>query len=337
MGPTERVRVVQYGIGPIGLMAIRAILARRDLELVGAIDGDPIKEQRDVADLSGLRRPSGIRVTNKPQDVLAVKRPQVVLHTTQSTLEDVFPQLQHCLESGASVVSTCEELLYPRIRQPKLARELDQLARAKDAVVLGTGINPGFVMDTMAVAASAPCMEVRSVRVERVVDAATRREPIQRKVGAGLTPGQFRGRRTKGEVGHKGLFESLHLVAHGLGWELEKVTERVSPVLSNRTIKTPYLTVKKGQVAGIHHVCRGYHAGKQVAHLDLQMFVGAKKPVDRIAIKGKPEVKLVLEGGVPGDEAAVSMLLNTITGALAARPGLRTMLEIPVPRFKSWC
>ena len=167
MGPTERVRVVQYGIGPIGLMTIRAILARRDLELVGAIDVDPTKEQRDVADLSGLRRPSGIRVTNRPQEVLAVKRPQVVLHTTQSALEDVFPQLRHCLESGASVVSTCEELVYPRVRQPKLARELDQLARAKDAVVLGTGVNPGFVMDTMAVAASAPCMEVRSVRVER--------------------------------------------------------------------------------------------------------------------------------------------------------------------------
>jgi 4-hydroxy-tetrahydrodipicolinate reductase len=201
--------------------------------------------------------------------------------------------------------------------------------------VLGTGINPGFVMDTMAVAASAPCMEVRSVRVERIVDVGTRREPLQRKVGAGLTPGQFRGRRTKGEVGHKGLFESLHLVAYGLGWQLDKVTERVSPVLSHRTVKTPYLTVKKGQVAGIHQICRGYHDGKEVAHLDLQMFVGAKKPVDRISIKGKPEVNLVLEGGVPGD-ATASMLLNTITGVLAARPGLRTMLEIPVPRFKSW-
>jgi len=336
MGSTEQVRVVQYGIGSIGLMAIRAILARRDLELVGAIDVDPTKEQRDVADLSGLKRPSGIRVTNRPQEVLAVKRPQVVLHTTQSTLKDVFPQLRLCLESGASVVSTCEELLFPRIRQPKLARELDQLARAKDAVVLGTGINPGFVMDTMAVAASAPCMEVRSVRVERIVDAATCREPLQRKIGAGLTPGQFRGRRSKGVLGHKGLFESLHLVAHGLGWELGRVTERVSPVLSNRTIKTPHLTVKKGDVAGIHHVCRGYRDGKEVVHLDLQMFVGAKKPVDRIAIQGKPDVNLVLEGGIPGDEATVSMLLNTITGVLAARPGLRTMLEIPVPRFKAW-
>jgi 4-hydroxy-tetrahydrodipicolinate reductase len=251
-------------------------------------------------------------------------------------LKDVFPQILHCLESGASVISTCEELLFPRIRQPKLAREIDQLARAKDAVVLGTGINPGFVMDTMAVTASAPCMEVRSVRVERLVDAAMRREPLQRKVGAGLTPGQFRGRRSKGELGHMGLFESLHLVAHGLGWELDRVTERVSPVLSPRTIKTPDLTVKKGNVAGIHHVCRGYRNGKEAVHLDLQMYVGAKKPVDRIEIKGKPAVNLVLEGGIAGDEATVSMLMNTITGTLAARPGLRTMLEIPVPRFKSW-
>jgi 4-hydroxy-tetrahydrodipicolinate reductase len=191
-------------------------------------------------------------------------------------------------------------------------------------------------MDTMAVAASAPCLQVRSIRVDRVVDAAMCREPLQRKIGAGLTPGQFRGRRSKGVVGHKGLFESLHLVAHGLGWELEKVTERVSPVSSNRNIKTPFLTVKKGDVAGIRHVCRGYLGGREVAHLDFQMFVGAKKPVDRITIQGKPAVNLVLEGGIPGDESTVSMLLNTISGVLAARPGLRTMLEIPVPRFRAW-
>jgi 4-hydroxy-tetrahydrodipicolinate reductase len=336
MSSSEKIRVVQYGLGPIGLMTARAMLARRDLELVGAIDIDPKKLERDIADLSGLKRPSGIRVSNRPQEVLGVNRPQVVLHTTQSRLEEVFPQLSQCLEVGANVVSTCEELLLPTLRRPEMATGLDRLAKSKEAVVLGTGVNPGLVMDTMAVAASAPCLEVRSIRVDRVVDASTRREPLQRKVGAGLTESEFRRGVRKGELGHKGLLESLHLVAQGLGWKLANVKERVTPVLAKHSMKTRYLSVKKGQVAGIHHVCRGFRNRKEVIHLDLQMYVGAKKPTDRIAIKGKPNVDLVFAGGVAGDEATVAMLLNMIPGVLEASPGLRTMMDVPVPRFRAW-
>lgn len=336
MGSSERIRVVQYGLGPIGLMAIRQILARRDLELVGAIDIDPKKRQRDVADLSGLRRPSGIRVSNRPQEVLGVNRPHIVLHTTGSRLEDVFPQLIYCLEVGARVVSTCEELLLPTVQQPELAKQLDRMAKLKDTVLVGTGVNPGFVMDTMAVVASAPCLELRSIRVERVVDASTRRETLQRKVGAGMLLNEFRRGARKGELGHKGLRESLLLIAEGVGWKLDNVTERVQPVPAHRSMRTKYLSVKKGQVAGIHHVCRGFRNRKEVLNLDLQMYVGAKKPSDRITIKGKPEVNLVFEGGVAGDEATVGMLLNMIHGILHSPAGLRTMIDVPIPRFRAW-
>jgi 4-hydroxy-tetrahydrodipicolinate reductase len=217
-----------------------------------------------------------------------------------------------------------------------MATGLDRLAKSKEAVVLGTGVNPGFVMDTMAIAATAPCLEVRSIRVDRVVDASTRREPLQRKVGAGLTESEFRRGVRKGELGHKGLLESLHLIAQGLGWELDNVRERVTPVLSSRSMKTRYLSVKKGQVAGIHHVCRGFRNRREVLHLDLQMFVGAKKPTDRVAINGKPAVNLVFEGGVAGDEATVAMLLNMVRGVLETPAGLRTMIDTPVPRFRAW-
>jgi 4-hydroxy-tetrahydrodipicolinate reductase len=317
-------------------MTVRTILGRPDLELVGAIDIDPKKLERDVADLSGLKRPSGIRVSNRPVEILGVSRPRVVLHTTQSRLEDVFPQLAHCLEAGASVVSTCEELLLPSVRRPELARELDQLARSRRAVVLGTGVNPGYVMDTVALAATAPCLQVRSVRVDRVVDASTRREPLQRKVGAGMTPSEFRRGARRGDLGHKGLLESLHLIARGLGWKLDRVTERLNPVLANRSLRTRYLSVKKGRVAGIHHVCRGFRNRKEVLHLDLQMYVGAKKPFDRITIKGKPALNLVFEEGVAGDEATVGMILSLIPSVLAAAPGLKTMIEVPLPRFRAW-
>lgn len=334
MASPEKLRVVQYGVGPIGLAAIRTILARRDLELVGAIDIDPDKQQRDVADLAGLTRPSGVRVSDRPEEVLGVRQPDVVLHSTQSHLDEVLPQLRICLEAKANVVSTCEELLLPSVRHPRLARELDALARSKEAVVLGTGVNPGFVMDTMALVSTSPCLEVSSILVERVVNAATRRQPLQKKVGAGMTPAEFRRGARKGQLGHVGLLESLHLVAQGLGWGLDRVTEKLTPVLAKKSVRTPHLTVKAGQVAGIHHVCRGFRNGKEALKLDLQMFVGAKKPFDKISIRGNPSLDILFEGGVAGDEATVGMLLNMAHNVVGLRPGLRTMIDSTLPRFR---
>lgn len=335
MASPKRLRVVQYGVGPIGLASIRAVLARRDVELVGAIDVDPAKLQRDVADLAGLRRPSGIRVSDRAEEVLANGDPDVVLHSTESHLKDVMPQLKECLEARANVVSTCEELLFPSVQQPKLTRELDALARSKAAVVLGTGVNPGFVMDTLPLVSTAPCREVKSILVERVVDAAGRRGSLQKKVGAGMSLVEFRRGRRKRQVGHVGLLESLHLLAAGIGWKLDRVTEKLEPVLATKSIRTPHVKVKAQQVSGIHHVCRGFRNSKQVIRLDLQMFVGAKKPYDRIVIEGTPAFEIQIAGGVAGDEATVGMLLAMARGVLGLKPGLRTMLDAQLPRFLS--
>ena len=331
----KTLRVVQYGVGPIGLAAIRAVLARPDLELVGAIDIDPALQQRDVADLAGLRRPSGVRVSHRAQEILAVGQPDVVLHSTQSHLEDVLPQIKDCLEARANVVSTCEELVFPSVRQPRLTREIDALARSKGAVVLGTGVNPGFVMDTLALASTSPCQDVSSILVERVVDAALRRVTLLKKVGAGLTLAEFRREVRKGRLGHVGLLESLHLLAAGIGWELGRVTEKLTPLIAKKSIRTPHLTVKARQVSGLHHVCRGFRGGKQALRLDLQIFVGAKNPYDRIVIRGKPPLDIRLEGGLAGDEATVGMLLTMARGIEGLKPGLRTMLDVTLPHFRS--
>lgn len=335
MKAPQRIRVVVYGLGQIGLQAAKAILPRHDIELVGAIDIDPKKQQRDVADLSGLKRPSGIRVSDRADEVLQVTRPDVVLLTTGSRFKSVLPQLKACVKARCHVVSSCEELLFPQARYAVQTRELDRLAKAMEVVVLGTGVNPGFVMDTVALAATAPCTEVKSVKVERLVDASTRRENLQKKVGAGMTAAQFRKGVKKNELGHVGLYESMCLVADGLGWVLDKTTEKITPVISKKRVKTPFVTVKAGEVAGIHHVCRGYRNGKEVVHLDLSMYVGAKKPRDRVEVKGSPDVNLLFEDGVAGDQATVAMLIAMAPAVLSIGPGVRTMAEAPVPHYRA--
>jgi hypothetical protein len=334
MKAPEALRVVLYGLGQIGLETAKVILGRRDMLLVGAIDVDPAKQQRDVADLSGLKRPSGVRVSDRPAEVLQMTRPHVVILTTGSRFKDVLPQIRDCVEARTNVVSSCEELLLPHVRYAAQAKDLDRSARSMDVSVLGTGVNPGFVMDTMALAATAPCLEVKSIRIERVVDASTRRLNLQKKIGAGMTAGLFRRGVKKNELGHVGLLESMHLVAEGLGFNLDKVDEKISPVLAKTRVKTPYLTVPAGQVAGIHHVCRGFMNRKEVVSLDLQMYVGAKKPYDRVTVQGRPEIELLWESGVAGDEATVAMLVALAPSMPKLEPGLRTMLDAPLPHFR---
>lgn len=335
MKTPERIRVVIYGLGQIGLETAKVLLGRRDMQLVGVIDNDPEKLQRDVADLAGLTRPSGVRVSNRPDDVLGVSRPDVVVLTTGSRFKKILPQIKECVNARTNVISSCEELLLPHVRFATQTRELDKLAKARDVAVLGTGVNPGFVMDTMALAATAPCLELKSVRVERVVDASTRRENLQRKIGAGLTTAQFRKGVKKEELGHVGLLESAHLVAEGLGWQLDKVDEKIKPVVAKKRVRTPYLTVQVGQVAGIHHVVRGIKNRKEVMSLDLQMYVGAKKPSDRITVQGRPNVSMFFENGVAGDEATIAMLLATIPAVSKLEPGVRSMVDVPTPHFRS--
>lgn len=335
MKTPQPIRVVLYGLGQIGLQTAKALLGRRDVQLVGAIDTDSGKLQRDVADLAGLKRPSGVRVSDRPDDVLGVTRPEVVILTTGSRFKSVLPQIKNCVNARAHVVSSCEELLLPHVRYPAQARELDKLARDREVSVLGTGVNPGFVMDTMALAATSPCLEVKSVKIERVVDASSRRENLQKKIGAGMTTAQFRKGVKKEELGHVGLLESMHLVAEGLGWKLDKVDEKIKPVVAKKRVRTPYITVQSGQVAGVHHVCRGLKNRREVLSLDLQMFVGAKKPSDRITVVGNPNVSVFFENGVAGDEATVAMLVATVPSMSKLEPGLRTMADVPVPHYRS--
>jgi 4-hydroxy-tetrahydrodipicolinate reductase len=325
-------RVVQFGLGPIGAACAAAVLERRpSLELVGAIDVDPAKAGADVGELLGGAS-LGVKVSDDAERTLARARPDAVLHATSSFLDRVAGQLELCARHGAHVVSSTEELLFPWERHPVLAERLDALAREHGATLLGTGVNPGFVMDTLALAASGVCRELRRVEARRVVDAGLRRLPLQRKVGAGLSAAEFAARKQAGTLGHVGLVESLQLVAHGLRWPLERVDEELQPVPAAADRVTEHLALKAGDVAGIHHTARGFVGGVERISLDLRMYVGADDPLDRVLLDGDPPVDLRVHGGIFGDSATVAVLVNALPRVLEARRGLITMLDLPLLR-----
>jgi len=329
------VRVVQYGVGPIGLATVEHILRKEKtgrIKLVGAIDVDPAKVGKDVAELLGRSAASGVVVSDDAAGTLGRLKPDVVLHTTSSFLDSMSEQLIECAEAGCNVVSSAEELSYPYDRHPDIARQIHDAAVRGGVTVVGTGVNPGYAMDSLALMATGVCADVTEVHVGRVVDAGRRRRPLQAKVGAGITAEEFAQRKATGTFGHIGLRESLLMVAAGLGWSLDEIDETLEPVLSDRQVLTDYFTVEKGSVAGIHHAIRGIVGGVDRITLSLQMYVGAQEPVDAVRVVGDPPIELRVDGGIFGDTATLATLINTIPLAIEAEPGLKTTKDLPPVR-----
>ncbi len=228
------------------------------------------------------------------------------------------------------MVSTCEELSWPWLRHPVAAATLHELALKHDARLLGTGVNPGFLMDLLPVVATTLCQRVQALRIERIQDASTRRIPFQQKIGAGLSPEAFEERVANGVLRHVGLGESLHAVAHYLGIKLERWEESLEPVLATRTTACELGEIPAGHAAGVHQEARGFDAaGNMPIELIFHAAIGTEQPRDAVHIDGDPSFKIEIPGGVHGDTATSAVVLNSIRPLLAAERGLHTMSSLP--------
>jgi 4-hydroxy-tetrahydrodipicolinate reductase len=322
------VRVVQAGLGAIGCGIARRVRQRVGLELVGAVDVRADLAGRDLGDVLGSG-PLGAPVAASLEEAIDRFRPDLVMNATSSRLPDVADQLRVPLARGVHVVSTCEELAWPFPKYPDLSRELDELARAHGAVLLGTGINPGFVMDKLVVTLMAACASVRAVRVARIVDAGTRRESFQHKIGAGMSPAEFERRR--GELGHVGLPESAHMLADVIGvGPARTLADELRPVRAERRLTSRYLAIEVGQVAGIDQTVTITEGGVERVRMELKMYVGASHPRDEVSIDGAPPLEMEIPSGVPGDEGTASVAVSAAQLVSGLAPGLRTMLDVPL-------
>lgn len=328
--PAGPVPVVVMGLGYIGQQLARAAHASAEVELVGAVDLDPAKAGRPLSELLGPG--FGGKVAPTLQGAVGRHKGAVLLHATGSRLPQVLDQLLLAVSLGMPVVSTCEELAFPFLRYPELADRLDRAAQKAGVAVLGAGVNPGFVMDRLVATVGQACGQVRHATVRRVVDARTRREALQRKVGAGLTEEQFFELVDQDALGHVGLVESAALAALGLGLDCDDYEEEIVPVFAEEDIPGGAFPVKKGQVAGIFQSAVALEEGQERVRLELTIAVGADAPGDFIEVDADPRVSLEIKGGLAGDTATAHSLVNAAPRLTAAEPGLLTVLELPAGR-----
>lgn len=309
------VRFIQYGMGSIGIGIAELALARGH-HIAGAFDIDPEKVGWPVSTIIPAA-PADIRVAS-PLESRVMARADVALHSTQSRLAQVRPQLEALIDAGMPVISTCEELAYPWHHHPDDAAALDARARTRSVAVVGLGVNPGFVMDVLPVILMSPCRVITGITVERVVDVGRRRRPLQQKVGVGLTADAFREGVAAGRLAHVGLPESVAMIADAMGWMLGAIDETIDPVIGGDR-----------RVVGLHQICRGMRDGTAAITLDLTMSVGARDQRDTVAVDGDPPLRIELPGGVQGDQATCAIVVNAIPQILSAPPGLRVATELP--------
>ena len=329
----KKIRAIQYGIGPIGASILKLMREKDAIEIMGAIDNDPSKIGKDLGEVVGASdAPWGVKVSGDAKGILE-QSADVVMHTTSSSLPKVVEQLLAALEVGSCVVSTCEELSYPFRTYPELAAQLDKSAKENGVALVGTGVNPGFVMDKLIITLAAVSQRIDHAKALRIVDASTRREPLQKKIGAGLSVEEFRARVQEGTIKHVGLPESVAMVADSLGLRIDQITETIEPKVASERVETEFLAVEAGQAAGVHQIARGLADGKELVYMELQMYVGAKDPADTVELQGHPNISLSIPGGSHGDIATASVAVNSIPSILEAPSGLRTSRELSIGFF----
>jgi 4-hydroxy-tetrahydrodipicolinate reductase len=326
-------RVLHFGLGPIGVAVVRQVAERTGFKIVGAVDIDPAKTGRDLGEVAGLGRQLKIKVSGDASKAIKAARPDVVVLCTTSSLRSIVPQLETILKLQVPVVSTTEELAYPTKANMRCARAIHQAAIKGKVAVLGTGVNPGFVMDALPIALTGACERVDAIRVDRIQDARTRRLPFQQKIGAGLTREQFQKEVDEGRVRHVGLAESISMIADALGWPLDRITDEIQPRIATSTVASEFLAVDAGYVCGIVQDGMGYKGDQPVITLHMEAYLGAPDPYDAVEITGSPALKMKIAGGVHGDIATASMVVNSLPKVLDVAPGLHTMRDMPLPSF----
>jgi 4-hydroxy-tetrahydrodipicolinate reductase len=324
---TSMINVVQIGLGPIGLEVTRQLAKRDGFQISAAFDVDKGIVGKDLAELAGVAS-KGVTVRSGFQSWVPTAADVSVI-TTCSSLKKTEPLIIESLSKGMHVVSTCEELSYPWVTEPEISGRIDAKAKENGLNVLGTGINPGFLMDVFPITVTGICHEVRKLRVERIQNAAFRRLPFQKKIGAGLTLDEFSERVRLKTLRHVGLTESMHMIAKCLGWTLDSTEDVVEPVVADSQIVTKDLTIEPNQAAGVSQIGRGYVNDEEVITLVFRATVGEPEAFDCIQVEGTPSFDVKIDGGINGDIGTVAITINAIQTVLDAQGGLRTMADLP--------
>lgn len=330
----RNIRVILWGFGNMGSMIAKALLVKDGVEIVGAIATRKEKAGKDLGELLNFDEKLGIQVTNNAESLIENTKADILLHSTTSFVNETYRQIKLALKKKINVITIAEEMYNPWIKNQELAEKIDNLAKTNDVTVLGTGINPGFVLDTLILTLTGVCLEVTEIKASRINDLSPYGPTVMRTQGVGTTVEEFKKGISNGTIiGHIGFLESISTIAKYLGWELDEIKQTRDPIISNVLRKTPNALVKPGMVAGCNHIAYGIKDGKVVITLEHpQQILPELEGIntgDYISIKGKPEINLSIKPEIKGGVGTVAIAINMIPHVINSEPGLKSMIDMP--------
>jgi hypothetical protein len=301
-------QVTLYGAGRLSHNVAQILQRRQDVGLVG-----PLGRDRRVEALT-----SGA---------------DVVVIATSSFLHEVAPDIELAVRAESNVITSSEEAAFPWAVDAALAGSLDVLAKDHGVTIVGCGLNPGFSFDALVLTVAGATSSVTSIRVDRVIDLSKFAPVALRQLGVGFTERDFDLGAARNAIrGHIGFAESMNIVAAGLGVELERVDQELSPIIATRDYECEYATVSKGLSAGVYQREIGVENGQPwfearfTAHVDPQSI--GKAPLDQISIQGDPPVHLVIDPGLNSQRGAAALIANSIRRVEAATAGWLSVREL---------
>ncbi len=323
----QKIRVIHFGLGPIGCAMARLVAQRSNLEIVGAVDINPALLGKSLKAHAGIETGEDVKISASIEDVLANTKADIVVHTTSSYFDLFKSQLLDIISHGLNIVSTAEELSFPWFHHPDEAAEIQAAATQMGVSVLGTGINPGFLMDSLPIALTSISQRVDHLNIKRAQNASTRRGPFQKKIGANMTVDEFKIAMASGRMGHVGLAESVAMIFAAFGKTMVQYKEKISPVVAKKQTTTSFFDVPIGKVIGLRQVASGYSAEGEFCKMTFVAYLDNKEDRDTIKISGNPNLKVTLEG-TNGDVGTAAITINAIKRVVAAAPGLITMKDL---------
>lgn len=334
----ENIKVIIWGFGAMGAGAAESLVRKTGVEVVGVCDINPAivgKEMYEVLGAERNGRPEVI-ISDNIDEVLKIKA-DVCVTATDSFTDKAFPRLKKVLEAGINVVSTAEEMAYPKAQQPELAAELDRIAKENGVSILGTGINPGLMMDLLAVCLSGAMTDLDTVECRRVNSLSPFGPTVMEEQGVGMKVADFMAKVENGTMaGHVGFAESVGMIAEAVGWEVDKFEQQMEPIVTNIDRKSPYGFAAAGDVAGVNMTGQGYVNGELKLNMihpqQIEPEMEGTHTGDYIVLKGTPNVSMSITPEIDGGIGTIAMVVNMIPHVINAKPGLKTMLDLPVPR-----
>lgn len=330
------IRVLQWGLGAMGSGMARLVLEKTGLQLVAAIDYRPDYIGQDLGTVLKIDRQLGITVSGNLDEALDSEKVDVVVIATTSWVKDQMADLRRIITAGINCVSIAEEMADPYAQSPELAAELDDLCRKNNVTLLGTGVNPGYVLDLLVVALTGGNHNVERIEASRVNDLSPYGPTVMRTQGVGITPAAFKAGIEDGSiVGHVGFPESIHMISDALGLGVDRIEQLREPIISQVYRETPHVKVQPGMVAGCAHTGIGYRGDKEVIRLvhpqQIHPHLEGQDTGDYINIYGKPEIHLSIKPEIAGGVATMGLAVNMIPHVFAATPGLKRMIDMPAP------